>query len=387
MTFGTRHEQDLAEIKALTHELDQSAKQFLGQLERLSESLDEQLRQPGDLDANGSEPLLAFVHIPKTAGGTVISMFAAAYSKDAIRDAGNYFRNPEGTPAKVVRRSKSGGRVLGGHIPYGLLRQHLPTNTRYLTFLREPVDRVLSQYWRHIRRKDPSHAGRVKQRPGKKSRAESLEEAFIEMRLPEINNLATRFLCGLPSPLGNLPVSALDDAKENLSKFEFVGIQERFDESLVLLQRMLGLGRVPYEDRHVSSDRPSVDEIPDAHRALIEEYNQLDTELYRFGLGLFEDTVAAAADEAFAADVKALRASSTDSNEEAIRHARDWLDCELPVGTTRLTAELRLAAKAAGITVPALMQALAVPSVKRGPLDGQRAFTRVSEPSDGRSVG
>jgi hypothetical protein len=326
------------------------------------------------------DPLLAFVHIPKTAGATVISMFAAAYSKDAIRDSGNYFRNPEGTPRKVIRRSKAGARVLSGHTPYGLFRAHLPAETRYMTFLREPVDRVLSQYWRHIRRRDPSRAGRTKQRRGKKTRADSMEEAFIEMRLPEINNLATRLLCGRPSPLGDLPASALDDAKDNLGEFEFVGIQERFDESLVLLQRKLGLGLVTYEDRHVSSDRPTVDEVAEDERALIEEHNQLDTELYRFGLELFEDAVGAAADEGFAADVEALRASSAGANEEAIQYARDWLDRELPVGATRLAVELRLAAKAAGITVPALMEALQVASVEREPRDGRKAFTRVSEP-------
>ena len=138
-------------------------------------------------------------------------MFAAAYSRGGIRDAGNYFRNPEGTPGKVIRRSKSGGRVLAGHTPYGILQELLPADTRYMTFLREPVDRVFSQYWRHIRRKDPRHAGRVK--PGTRIRAESLEQAFVGMRLPEINNLATRFLCGYTAPSEDLPTTALDDAE------------------------------------------------------------------------------------------------------------------------------------------------------------------------------
>jgi len=226
MTFLARHEQDLGEIKSLTHRLDRGAEQLLGELERLNADLDALLSETGDPDQRQagaqdarqaaapdakSEPLLAFVHIPKTAGGTVISMFAAAYSRGGIRDAGNYFRNPEGTPGKVIRRSKSGGRVLAGHTPYGILQELLPADTRYMTFLREPVDRVLSQYWRHIRRKDPRHAGRVK--PGTRIRAESLEQAFVGMRLPEINNLATRFLCGYTAPSEDLPTTALDDAE------------------------------------------------------------------------------------------------------------------------------------------------------------------------------
>ena len=41
-----------------------------------------------------------------------------------------------------------------GHVPYGLFRRHLPEDTRYMTFLREPVDRVLSHYYRHIHTED-----------------------------------------------------------------------------------------------------------------------------------------------------------------------------------------------------------------------------------------
>jgi hypothetical protein len=55
--------------------------------------------------------------------------------------------------------------------------------------------------------------------------------------------------------------------------------------------------------------RPAVDEIPDAQRAMIEECNQLDVELYEFGLELFEERIASAGDD-FAADVDRLRAEN-----------------------------------------------------------------------------
>jgi hypothetical protein len=303
-----RHERELTEIRALTDELRTSTRAVL---ERVREARRE-------LDA--SEPLLAFVHIPKTAGGTVISMFAAAYTKFEIRDAGNYPKNPEYTVGKVSRPKKRAGRVTVGHVPYGVYREHLPPNTRYVTFLREPVDRVLSHYYRHIHRPNPPRAGRTKAAASLKARAHSLEEALVERRLPEVNNLATRFLCGHPSPLGELPASALEDAKANLREFAFVGIQERFDESLVLLQRLLGLGSVPYVDRHVSANRPAVDEIPDRDRALIEEHNRLDAALYEFGVGLLDEAVAAAG-PGFAADVQAVHTRSAEAREREWREA------------------------------------------------------------------
>jgi hypothetical protein len=123
----------------------------------------------------------------------------------------------------------------------------------------------------------------------------SIEEALARGR-PEVCNLATRFLCGDSTP-SELPAVALDIAKENLRTFTFVGIQERFEESIVLLQRRLHLGNVPHRSVHVARERPRAEDIPGEQRALILERNRLDAELYAFGLALFDDAVAAA-DEA-----------------------------------------------------------------------------------------
>jgi hypothetical protein len=330
--FAKRHERELAEVHTLTVELDRRVGETLEQLERIRKTQDQlsgrKAKRSGRLKAetdsppegNRAHPLIVFVHIPKTAGGTVLSMFAAAYSKREVRDAGNWLRTPERPLSGYANPRKISGRVLAGHVPYGCLRQQLPPGTQCLTFLREPVDRVLSHYYRHIQRNDPSRAGTPKALANPSPKANSLDEALVEMRLPHITNLATRFLSGHPSPLGDLPPSALEDAKANLRGFAFIGIQERFEESLVLLQRLLGLGEVPYQDRHVNADRPSVEELPDEQRALIVEHNQLDLELYRFGLELADEAIAAAG-PGFAADVEALRARDATAREEDWRAA------------------------------------------------------------------
>jgi hypothetical protein len=349
MEFTKQHEREIAEIKASTTDLDRRVRESLDQIEQIRRRQDDVLRdvphsrsgpRPGTghesrstsaLNGGRAGPLIAFVHIPKTAGGTVTSMLTAAYSKQQVRDAGNFVRAPEKAGRKIKSSLRREGRVSAGHVPYGFFRDRMPPDTRYMTFLREPVDRVLSHYYRHIHRKQQRSPARRQHRletPGKMrtdAKADSLEEALVEMRLPQITNLATRFLSGSAAPpmTGDLPASALDDAKESLRCFAFIGIQERFEESLVLLQRLLGLGALPYRDRHVSSGdaRPTVDEIPEEQRALIEEYNALDAELYRFGLELFEEAVAAA-DESFAADVEALRAQSATDREEEWHEVR-----------------------------------------------------------------
>jgi hypothetical protein len=310
--LADRVERSLVQLKEI--EALQSAAQ-LGRNDKANDKTAEKARSKASTSGEPPPGVLAFVHIPKTAGGTVTTMFAAAYSKAALHKAGNYIVGPAASEQKVTKRSgawegwyRRGGRVSVGHVPYGIFRKHMPPETRYMTFLREPVDRVLSHYYRHLH---SPNAGRVEQElhydpaQGGRIRTPTIEEA-LEMGLPQINNLETRFLCGHPEPLGELPPTALDDAREALTRFEFVGIQERFEESLVLLQRMLELGDVPYQDRHVSADRPSVEDLPVEQRALIEAHNQLDAELFQFGMELFEKAVADT-DAQFAADVDKLR--------------------------------------------------------------------------------
>lgn len=326
----------------------------------------------------GGAPLFAFVHIPKTAGATVTSMFARAYSKQSVSKAGNYLRNPQKSMRKVRKvrsdwdRASNGARVSAGHTPYGILREVLPLRTRYVTFLRDPVDRVLSHYYRHIHRQQSDRAGRAKTRPGARMRAESLELALVEMRLPQIRNLATRFLCTHQSPSEDLPPAALEEAKANLGTFAFAGIQERFDESAALMQRTLGMGLVPYLSRHVSSGPAAAREVSSEDRSLIEEHNRLDLELYAFAVELFERNVAAAG-EGLAADVELLRSASAAADAEyraRYRRTCDWLDVELPAGTSKPTKSLLSSADELGISMRELKVAKGLMGVKREYRDG-----------------
>jgi hypothetical protein len=363
-------EADLAEIKTFVDELGASDQLVL---ERVREARNELAPR---------EPPVAFVHIPKTAGGTVTDMFARAWSRAAVHDAGNFIKDPERSAMKVTRRpggwekwSRAGGRLVVGHVPYGLLQDHMPADTRYMTFLREPVDRALSHYHNHIRLTGTTMDQQRLAR-GLVLTA-SLEEAF-ELRMPELMNLATRFLCGRPSPMGELPATALDDAKANVAGFAFVGVQERFEESVVLLQRRFGLGIVPYVNRHVSLDRPAVEAITPEQRALIAEHNRLDSDLYAFAEQLFEEAVAAT-DPGFAADVEKLRGMSADTDRQAIQDALNLFDRELPPGTS--TAKEALFDRAAWVGVPlaAVKHASKLLNVKREPRDGKMIWTRPEE--------
>ena len=70
----------------------------------------------------------------------------------------------------------------------------------------------------------------------------------LDLDLPQLTNLSTRFLCDEPS--GELSADLVAQAKKNLRSFAFVGLQERFDEFMDGLQQALGLETLSATARH-----------------------------------------------------------------------------------------------------------------------------------------
>jgi hypothetical protein len=271
------------------------------------------------------QPLLAFVHIAR-AGARA---FSSAISADNYLHAEAYHRDPEATRRRLERiGSEGGGNGVDGHVPYGLFCHYLPADTRYVTVLREPVDVVLSHYYFHaLAGKPPGATGQLRLRLAWEEllNAERLEreggeneepivlepdaefslEEGLRRKIPYYDNIMTRFLWGGESLFGQLPPDAVERAKENVSRFWFVGIRERLDDSIVLLGRKLGVGLMPYDGRVATQKRPPPDDIPTELRELVAERNEMDIELYRFAREQFE--ASAPPPDALAEDTEELR--------------------------------------------------------------------------------
>ena len=307
----------------------------------VGEALSETAVQPVNVDAASGKPLLAFVHIPRTGGGTVSSAISKNYSP--LKGPGNFQRGPEKTQLGLQNIASKPGlwEAVGDHVPYGLFLRYLPADTRYMTILRDPVDRALSHYHFHAQAGDPpgTHGERKlrnmwetaltleaaeKEGIGDLEKATrvtieegaefSLEEG-LRRKIYLYDNFMTRFLWGGESLFGELPPDAVDRAKENISNFFFVGVRERLDESIILLGRKLGVGLMPYYLRHVSQKRPALDETSDELRALVAEHNALDMELYKFARERFEEEAPAPGE--LDAEVEELRARSVEVTEVA----------------------------------------------------------------------
>jgi hypothetical protein len=244
--------------------------------------------------------LLAFVHIPKTAGSTFTGILREEFRDGEIRliDAFpdiNSFVESFGHPPEELR-------CIAGHFPIGM-DDYLPVPAKYATILRHPIDRVISSYYYAAETPghylhDPIKAGDV------------TFESAVRSGLAEFCNLQTAYVHGITAALtegpwvGNLlrkavgdPQDVLSVAKENLrSGFVTFGLTERFDESLLLMRQPLGLSsrclkRVTR--RNVTSRRPREAELSPELLEVIRSHNLLDIELYHYAQSLFDAAIRA----------------------------------------------------------------------------------------------
>jgi hypothetical protein len=208
---------------------------------------------------DASPPLLLSVHIPKTAGTTFRAVLEGLYPGRVVLDEGHAAGTYIDLDARCIH-----GHFRSAHY----LR--LTEAPRLLTWLRDPVERVVS-HWRFLRRL-----------PASAVRRNALGRAVQEGRLslvdfaaaPEVRNLQAFFL------------NHASRAEDAIASVDFVGIVEEFDASLRLLARVLDLPAVPSAGReNVSSptDASEPSSVSPDMRADIRRLNELDGRLYAEG--------------------------------------------------------------------------------------------------------
>jgi hypothetical protein len=228
----------------------------------------------------GDRRCLVFLHIPKTAGMTVGTSLRWNFRRRETIHLKILDKPLDEQLERIPVETRARARFLSGHMPYGAHR-YLPTPCDYVTVLRDPIARVISVYKQIL--KDPRHVLHdrvVGTRTG-------LEE-YVESGMDEgqTHNSQTRQLSG--KQFGVVDDAALVDAKQNLEGFLVVGLTERFEETIALLRRAVGLRMPLYVTRNTSFPL----EVSERARELIVERNELDRDLYSFACELFKDTVA-----------------------------------------------------------------------------------------------
>lgn len=218
-----------------------------------------------------------FLHIQKTAGTSIVTAAQAHYGPKNVISHGDFVgRSPEeflNVP------------FVSGHFGYNFARPLIPGRFSF-TFLRSPVERVVSLYY-FCRSRDPNQFPIYKL-----ARQHDFASFLIQARergviRHHVWNAQVWNLAGGPGPIvpkpgrSMEPEALLQRAIENMRSLSFVGFTETFDEDGVEVARALGLSseRKPGRD-NVTPDRALVSDLPESIISAINDVTDLDRRLY-----------------------------------------------------------------------------------------------------------
>lgn len=220
--------------------------------------------------------LWLFVHVPKTAGSSLSSEFAADLRPyhnihiehgDRARSAKERF---DDAVAAFLQEAKTRTfRSASGHLwqqHAQTIRKELP-GVRMVTLLREPAARVLSDYNYQRSPMHPLHEEVIARTPDFMSFAEQ----------PGPRNRMARHLV----PLAMIRQERLADAVEHVRRtFAFIGLQERYDLYFRLLTLLTtGRAKEPGDKKRVNEAKETA-ALSAEQLARVRELNRVDFAIY-----------------------------------------------------------------------------------------------------------
>jgi Galactose-3-O-sulfotransferase len=242
-------------------------------------------------DPIADDATVIFLHVGKTAGATMRRALGSEYRSSQVME----LLAPTAPPGRLRRDAavayfaslpeveRESPRLIMGHMTFGL-HEHIARPCTYVTLMREPLSLVRSQY-RHVRR----HRGHLL---FEEAKAYPDLESYVRSGISlEMDNSQTRAFAGdTTTPFGACTDEMLDRAKSNLdSAFAVVGQTERFDASLVLMQRAFGWDGIRYVSVNIDPNRERDDA---SSEELLREHNAFDLDLYAWASERFERTTA-----------------------------------------------------------------------------------------------
>ena len=187
----------------------------------------------------GSDRPLIFQHIPKTAGVSARSVMSCNFHVNEIL----HVPDPYWMDARFAADAVSKYRFIHGHVHFEFLREQVDS-ARLVTFLRDPVERVLSLYF-FLRKQDPENQANPNLRVTVELARSLTMAEFIGHSDPVIASMVRNYQLSVlldtaqeARPSNTWVASALD----NLEKYQFVGIADPdlMQQSILLLNQTFG---------------------------------------------------------------------------------------------------------------------------------------------------
>lgn len=215
---------------------------------------------------------LIFLHLPKNGGSTFHTILNRLYPLKetfTIKLLSSTELNTQDF-INLPADERKNIHLLKGHMQFGL-HQYLTGETKYISFLRKPIDRIVSFYYYVLRQ--PTH--RLYDRIVKNKL--SLHDFVTQVNENDIHNAQIRWISGIDASENEM----LGKALENIEKhFSFVGLQEKFDESIILLKKIYGWKIPYYLIENQTKKKPAVIDLDHKTREVIKELNNGDYILY-----------------------------------------------------------------------------------------------------------
>ncbi len=232
---------------------------------------------------------IIFIHVPKTAGNSAMEYIQACvgmrrpHGRAIVHDNETKLGREED-----IRRARQAAFV-GGHMSWQTFEE-IRNGRRVFsfTFLRDPLDRLLSNFSFLKTFKDPAHA--EKHFPGISAMSLAEYAACTHPRYRYgLDNFMTRQFAGSLDDYPDNAVLAsqmLARAKAHLCKLDFVGFTDRFDNDFDEVVKQAGLPQLGITPRYnvtgradCKKDSPTLD--AGIRRQLLNRVH-IDMELWRF---------------------------------------------------------------------------------------------------------
>lgn len=244
---------------------------------------------------------ILFHHIPKTAGSTFRAILENMFLEDEVCRA-----EIPGELAAINAKEIAKFKLFAGHFSFQICDDILKDRV-WITFLRNPIDRVVSYYYNLI---DPDRMPdtwkvRFENRNDWKEFLDFIRNATLKEFLSSVNKKANKIVCNRQTQAfipDNVRTNVEDWGayNENLialaklslkKKFAFVGIQEYFDLSLDLFSSTFAINSIDSSNYttniNTNKNKHTKYFLDDAIVEVIKEKNRMDFELYEYAKDLF----------------------------------------------------------------------------------------------------
>lgn len=231
---------------------------------------------------------IVFLHIPKTGGSSFSSILQSFFPIEkrfhvhagATITARAYYEISANIFRELDQKIVDAVDLIHGHMPFHYDEKYAAFS--YVTFFREPVKRVVSDY---LFSKSTPHL------PLFHLLKDMSLKAYVSQNTDlHLDNLQTRIISGRLT--GEVDRSHADEALDRITRqFKIFGITESFDLSLVMLKEQLGWQRYPAYGSRKNQTKPVAYNVTEQDLYAVRQFNEIDKALYENANKLFNALV------------------------------------------------------------------------------------------------